>query len=217
MKRLLIIPILSFGLLIAATTPAQAENGSQVGVQATEQQKADSQRELEKYIRIRQRRDRIERTLGHEGKATQVQRHNRSLFRRNVSRGATDLRRSGAFETIPDYAERRPFSNISIEAPNNAKRNFRVRAADYYVEGGEAGREVLLENVRFGTDPAARNVRNFDKILARRGAARVIAQLRNEQRAKAGRVHNSTNYYPFSERIGNASKSFASPFQRFAE
>lgn len=220
MKRLLIVPILSLGLLTATTTLAQTSNvndGSQVGVQATEQQKLNSQQELEKYIRIRQRRDRIERTLGHEGKTTQVQRHNFNLFRRNVSRGQTDLRRSGAFETIPDYPDRRPFSNISLEAPNNAKRNFRVRATDYYVEGGEAGRDVLLENVRLGTDRSLRGTRNFNKILARRGAARAISELRTEQKAARGAVRNSTNYYPFSQRIGNSGKSFSHPFQRFVE
>jgi len=220
MKRLLIVPALSLSLLFAPNVSAQTADvnaGAQFGVQATPQQIMESRKELEKYIRIRQRRDAKEKTLGHEGKSVEVARHKFSLFRRDVDQRQTTLRRTGEFTSIPDYAERRSFSNLSIQAPNNPKRNFRVRATDYYVEGGEAGRDVLLENVRFGTDPALRNANNLDKLLARRGAARAINELRDEQKAARGTVSNSTNYKPFSERIGSASKSFNHPFQNFPE
>lgn len=217
MKHSILLPALMLGLIITSSASAQTADvdaGADAGVQTTFQAKVESQKELNRYILQRQLRAIRERNEDHEGKNQQLPRHNFSLFRRSVDTRQTSLRRSGAFTS--DFTNRRPATDKSIDVPNNPKRNFRVRAVDYYVEGGEAGERVLRENVRRGSDPALRSAENFNKVYARRGAALAIRELREVQKARRT-IRNSTSFVPFSQKIGDSNRNFLHPFQKFAE
>ncbi|MCF7905812.1 hypothetical protein K9L63_01320 [Candidatus Gracilibacteria bacterium] len=69
--------------------------------------------------------------------------HDLSLQENNVPRNPNIMERSGALRTIPEYDDRRPTSNPSTSVPANATSVLRNRLIDYYVEGGDAGTEML--------------------------------------------------------------------------
>ncbi|MCF7830577.1 hypothetical protein K9M41_01085 [Candidatus Gracilibacteria bacterium] len=111
--------------------------------------KQDSQEQLNKAVRLRWGRYNSEEQRGLEEKNTLFQRmlHRLSLKDNNVNEQSTSVRRSGE---LTDFSRTQPTTKNAYYV-NNANRNFRARAYDYYVEGGDAGTDSLKEGVIFGS------------------------------------------------------------------
>ena len=177
MKRSIIAFGLALGLLLTphAFAASEVERGAAAGITATFQEKVNAQTELNKAIRIRQIRYLLELKRGHEDRGTKLAQHNYNLYRNNVDTTSTSLSRSG---TLTDYTGRRHNSSQSLAAPNNPKRNFRVRAIDYYVDGGDAGKKVLEENVILGSKHSVSRNYYSKQLRGQAGYADLIQSLR---------------------------------------
>ena len=151
MNRIFIALVLAFGLSLTTLSTIEAETVP--GPIADASDVAESEAELNKAIRLRQINYLLNLKRAHSGKTHQLAEHNYSLFQRNVDTVQTKLNREGELQNTEN---KRHFSNPSIAAPNTPKRNFKVRAIDYFVEGGDAGKEVLENNVIISSQHSAR-------------------------------------------------------------
>ncbi len=150
----------------------------------------------------------------YKNRKQQLYRHLISRAKKNAPQRSTQAKRTGALQDVPDYAHRRHSSSLVTDVPNNPKRNFRVRAYDYYVEGGEAGEEALTEDViNMATHRVPRIGHNKASSLS--SVADVLAAIRNQQRkiGTSGRVpagHQATTF-----RRGDSSRNFLHPYMNF--
>jgi len=209
MNRIVIALVIAFSFSFLVPT-----GSAQIAPSVSDKQIKAAQDALNTAIRNRQIRYLLELKRGHENRNENLARHNYSLFRKNLSKTSTFLEREGELKDVPYYDQRRAYVNSSLAAPNNPKRNFRVRAIDYYLEGGDAGKEVLEENVTLGSQHRV-DVLTDKNIRGQRAYADVIAGLRATQRSRS--VGNSTTLVPFSQRTGDGTRNFIHPFMKFLE
>ncbi len=141
------------------------------------------------------------RTNASKNRKSQYMRHIASRAQSNVNQKSTFLERDGELQDVPYYEDRRANSGLNTTVPNNPKRNFRVRAYDYYVEGGEAGKKALSENVINGQ--THRVQRAFYNESGNKNYADILSQVRAAQRQldKADQV--PTGYQSKTTRRGD--------------
>ncbi len=171
MKKFIILAFMVSFFATAPQTFAVAPKGETQNSQALK--KALWQR----YVLYRNNKN---RTTAVTNTQAQLEQHKISRAEKGVTERSTISNRKGELKFVPHYSKRRGTSNLSSAVPNTVKRNFKVRAIDYYVEGGEAGRKVLLENAYDGknnkvevrnslsTKPSVKNVANIIKVMRAR-------------------------------------------------
>jgi len=212
MNRILIALVLAFSLSLTTTSLTHAEDVP--GPSANQADIIQGQKELNKAIKLRQINYLLNLKREHKGKMNQLAEHNYNLYRNNVDTVQTKLNREGPMQDSSYYAGQRPFSNPSLAAPNNNKRNFRVRALDYFVEGGDAGKEVLTNNVLLGSQHSVERAVGQNQIDARRGSADLISSIRQLQRSNYAKSNPGSKFVPFSQRSGDATRNYLHPYMR---
>ena len=212
MNRILIALVLAFSLSLTTLPTTNAEDVA--GVAANQADIIQGQKELNKAIRLRQIKYILDIKREHTGKTNQLAEHNYSLYRNNVDTVQTKVDREGVLQEADYYDAQRPFSNPSIAAPNNAKRNFRVRAIDYFVEGGDAGKEVLTNNVLLGSQHTVERSVGQNRIDAQRGSADLISSIRQLQRSNYAKSNDDSVFTPFSQRSGDSTRNYLHPYMR---
>ncbi len=212
MNRSLFALALAFGLALTAPSAIAADTHSNDG--STFHYQVEAQKALEAAIRTRQIRHLAEIRRGHSSRDEKFAQHQYNLFRNNVDTRATFLDRSGEYLHIPHYPFRRS-SSLTPGVPNNAKRNLRARAIDYYGQGGQAGVDALTEGVILGSEHSI--VREYfnKQFGGRQGYADLISELRDQQRDNFVNG-KATRLYPFSYRIG-ASRNYLHPYMRLGQ
>lgn len=210
MNRSLIAIGLAFSLLFAPVSFASdTDSGADAGVKASFQNKLNAQKELNSAIRNRQVRYLLGLKRGHEDRYSQQAQHQYSLYRNNVDTTSTFLSREGE---MANYEGRRAFSNPSIVAPNNSKRNFRVRAIDYYLEDGDAGSKVLEENVTLGSEHEVKREYYNKQLGGQFGYADLVKSIRQLQRSSYAPSSPDTQFTPFRERKASNGRNYLHPF-----
>lgn len=211
MNRSLIVLSLTLGLLFSPVSFASDDttSGAKVGVKTSFQDKLNSQKELNAAIRNRQVRYLLELRRGHEDRYSQQAQHKYSLYRNNVDTTATFLSREGE---LTDYEGRRAFSNPSLAAPNTSKRNFRVRAVDYYLEEGDAGAEALEENVILGSQHKVKREYYNKQLGGQSSYADLVNGIRQMQRSNYAPSNPDSQFTPFSQRNASNGRNYLHPF-----
>ncbi len=88
-----------------------------------------------------------ERNVGQKTINYQKEMHLNSRKATNTSGVSTMMNRRGAFT---DYSKTKPVEDRNYFRPNR-KSVFKSRAIDYYVDGGDAGKEALESNLIYGS------------------------------------------------------------------
>ncbi len=140
---------LSFGFILNASAFSESFDGPIGDTSSIFRIKKDSTKKLNSAILNRwyfYQKNKI-RNDEYKNRLNQIQRHQDGKKLISVNEESTIMNRSGELEFSPFYGQIRAGSRSSINAPNNAKRNFRARAINYYIQGGNAGTDVLQSNV----------------------------------------------------------------------
>lgn len=213
MKKVLILS-LSFAIL-SGTTLAYDENREDGFQNATTQigQKS-SQAKLNEAISKRQWsyfKNKI-RDNSYKNRLNQQQRHIYGKQSINVNEQSTQLKRDGALNSSPFYEEVREANQGQYSVPNNSKRNFRSRAINYYVEGGDANKESMTSNLIYGSTHKVRRVpiRAFTDEL---GAINTTVRIGTRSIGREDQI--PTGYQKNSFRRGDSARNFMHPYMSF--
>lgn len=217
MKKSLLLTA-AFGLFLSGNASAfteQFEDGLKNPTQTLGQIR--SVEKLDEAIKQRQYyylKNKI-RDNAYKNKKNQQYRHIVSRAQANTDEVSTFTSRSGALKHSPYYSQRRARTDVSLAAPTNAKRTFRTRAYNYYVEGGDAGTKVLEDDVILSSQHESKSRYWFHQKHNQANAADLISGIRaiQKSRTNSGRVptgHQSTTF-----RRGDSSRNFIHPFMDF--
>lgn len=154
------------------------------------------------------------RNNSYKNRKNQWYRHIMSRANASTDEVSTFTRRSGELEDVPYYKQRRATTDTAISAPNNAKRNFRTRAYDYYVEGGNAGTDVLESDVVLSSEHKSPS-RYWSQAINSQGAADLISGIRAMQRNRRVNDQVPTGYQSTTFRRGDSSRNFLHPYMNF--
>ena len=144
MKKMLIVSLaLGMGILFSSSAlaykePVREDTGSP-------SHKISLQQKLNKALEQRWsffRKDK-ERNLETKTIPYQQQMHMESRKATNTSEVSTMMKRTGA---LMDYSKDKPFEDTNYIRPNRTS-VFKARAIDYYVDGGDAGKDAMKSNV----------------------------------------------------------------------
>lgn len=206
---------LTLGLLTTSTTFAFSEARSDGFRDATTRNgKIDSAEKLDKAIQLRQRNYMMEKIRSNARKNIKNQwlRHTLSNAEAGVSTVSTMMDRTGELE---DTSNTRPFTYSRTDVPNNAKRNFRTRAYDYYIEGGDAGVEALESDVVLSSQhEVPTRTKFYSKNKA--GAADIIAALRAMQKQRKSTEQVGAGEQKTTFRTGDSQRNFLHPYMKFS-
>jgi hypothetical protein len=183
--------------------------------------RTNSENALNRAIQERQKRylktHFVENIKGENGnyksKINALSRHNISRYQANVNQRSTKLRRTGIYQDVPYYDLRRERSNSSLTyGGTNATKNFRARALDYYVGGGDAGAEAIKSGVVFGS---THRVPRYLRRTKQYEVSLILDPLRDQQRF-IGRnpIDTPTGYQKTTYRTGDSSRNYAHPFSK---
>ncbi len=166
---------------------------------------------LEEAIQLRQTNYLREKLRGTEQKNIKNQwlQHTLSRAMSGADGVSTFSDRSGE---LTDYSGRRATTNTAITAPNNSKRNFRTRAYDYYIDGGDAGTEVLQQDVVISSEhtvPAREQVSSKNRSNA---VPDIIAAIRAMQKNRKTQDQIPTGEQKMTFRTGDSSRNFLHPY-----
>jgi hypothetical protein len=169
-----------------------------------------SAQKLNKAIQIRQQnylREKLRDSVQKNAK-NQIIRHTLSRAEASTDGVSTYMKRSGE---LADYSGRRPFTYSRVTVPNNAKRNFRTRAYDYYIDGGNAGTDVLESDVVLSDEmnPVRRSYRANNM-----STADIINSIRMQQKNSAAPVADQSVQKRTTSRIGDSSRNFIHPYMK---
>ena len=212
-----VILSLAVGVLATSQVNAQVRVNDKARANYMERnQQVVNDNQLNNAIRLRQRNYMMEKIRDNNRKNIKNQwlRHTLHKAESGVDTVNTIANRSGELKDAPYYAERRATTNTAISAPNNAKRNFRTRAYDYYIDGGDAGTEVLEQDVIISSEHEVPTRRDFHT-KNQANAADIISALRTMQKER-----RATNQVPTLEqkttfRTGDSQRNFLHPFMNF--
>ena len=118
-----------------------------------------------------------ERNIGQKTIPYQKAMHLRSRKATNTSEVSTMMNRRGA---MTDYTNLKPVGDNNYFRPNR-KAVFKARAIDYYVDGGDAGKEAMEANVISGTLNKVDTNKYYNTFWKRDFEA--LGNLRNVQRS----------------------------------
>ena len=209
MKKMLIVSLaIGMGFLLTSNAEAFKENTREDTGSYAHQ--LSLQKKLNKALHLRWslfNKKHIERNL--EEKTVPYQRavHQASMKATNTSEISTMMNRKGA---MTDYSNRKPMGDKSYIRPNR-KSVFKARAVDYYVDGGDAGKEAMEANVISGTLNKVDTNKYYNTFWKRDFQS--IGTLRNLQRAFYSPANAKTN----SQRVraygkGSYQRNLTHPF-----
>ncbi|MCK5461263.1 hypothetical protein KAI58_04735 [Candidatus Gracilibacteria bacterium] len=215
MKKVLILTI-SFAVL-SGTTFAYSEtreDGFENPVSNLGQK--SSQQKLNEAIKKRQWyyfKNKF-RTTDYKSRTNQQIRRNIGKKEINVNERSTKVTRTGELKDVPFYDDRRELNQGQYNFPNNPKRNFRSRAIDYYVEGGDANKKSMQSGVIYGSTHKVSRIpiRAFTEALGK-----INLQNRNEIRFIGRKEQVPTGYQSTSFRRGDSIRNFMHPYMRFRD
>ena len=204
--------LLISGSVMANNTPAMVQQAIQNGPSNV----ATSNSAIDDAILTRQRNYMNEKIRSNARKNIKNQwlRHTLSKSEAGVNTVSTIANRTGALQDSPFYSQRRATTNRAITAPNNSKRNFRTRAYDYYIDGGDAGTQVLQQDVIISSEhtvPTRMNARAQTPT----GAADIIAAMRAIQKNRNTSEKVPTGEQKMTFRTGDSQRNFLHPFMNF--
>lgn len=213
MKKAIILG-LSFAIF-TGTTLAYDENREDGFQDATTSlgQKS-SQQKLNEAIQKRQWyyfKNKI-RDNGYKNRLNQQERHVYGKQSINVSERSTQAERDGELKDVPYYEERRETNKGQYSVPNNSKRNFRSRAIDYYVEGGDANDEAMSSNLIYGS---THKVRRIPVRAFKEEVGSINKEVRDEVRSIGRGDQIPTGYQKGSFRRGDSLRNFLHPYMNF--
>lgn len=170
-----------------------------------------SKMKLDNAIKLRQRNYMMEKMRDNAQKNIKNQwlRHTLSKAEAGVDTTNSKMNRSGE---LANYEGRRHFTYSRITVPNNAKRNFRSRAYDYYIEGGDAGAEAMESDVVLSSEhsPIRRSYRSNN-----RSTADIIASIRAMQKSRQSTEQVPTGQQKMTFRTGDSQRNFLHPYMDF--
>lgn len=208
MKKTLFLSFVA-GLLLSSTTLAydeQKDDGFRNATMRNGQLAAQSK--LDSAILKRQQNyfNEKRRTTAVKNIKNQWLRHTLSRSVANTDGVSTYLNRSGSFI---DYSGTRTFAGGGLTAPNNSKRNFRTRAYDYYINGGNAGTDALKRDVVRSSEhsPSRRSYRAYNS-----SAADIIASIRRIQKSRNTSEKVATGEQKMTHRIGDSQRNYLHPY-----
>ena len=153
MKKLFLLSItLGFGS-IALSSIAQAFKAEDEILPGTYQHELSIQQKLNAAIEQRWglfKKKHTERNTDQKTVPYMRTTHEASVKANNVQNNPNITDREGPLVSIPTYEERKPATDMNFIRPN-AKAVFRKRIIDYYVDGGDAGKEALQSDVIIGS------------------------------------------------------------------
>jgi len=135
-------------------------------------------------------------------------RHTLSRAEAGIDGVSTYMDRSGE---LTDYSGRRPFTYSRVIVPNNAKRNFRTRAYDYYIEGGSAGTSVLESDVVRSGDMTPIRTRFRSNNVS---TADIINQIREAQKISIAPTADASVLKRTTSRSGDSTRNFIHPYMK---
>ncbi len=140
---------LSFGLVLNASAFSESYESPVRNSRSNVRIQRDSNKKLDNAMQSRWYYYQKNKIRGEEysNRLSQIQRHHEGQKSIGVNAQSTVMDREGILNFSPYYRQERSNSKSSINAPNNAKRNFRARAINYYIDGGNAGTDILKSNV----------------------------------------------------------------------
>ncbi len=208
MKKTLFLSFVA-GLLLSSTTLAydeQKDDGFRNATLRNGQIAAESK--LNTAILKRQQNYFNEKRRTNAVKNTKNQwlRHTLSRAVANTDGVSTYLNRTGA---LKDYSGTRTFADGVLTAPNNSKRNFRTRAYDYYINGGNAGTKALERDVVRSSEhsPNRRTYRAYNS-----NAADIIASIRRIQKSRNTSEQVATGKQKMTHRSGDSQRNYMHPY-----
>jgi len=207
MKKSFIIFSLIFSFLASPLVSA-AESADE---KITQRQEAfqDLQKALfKRYVRYRKNK---QRNAGNTNRIAQQLQHKINRAEKGVTERSTKMERTGKLRFVPYYVKRRGTSKLSSQVPNTVKRNFRVRAFDYYVEGGEAGRKVLVKNAYKSRDHKIEVKSTLDNPTAK-NVAGIIKMMRKQQKYRAKFSDAPAGYQETIFRTGAWRRNLVHPY-----
>jgi len=214
MKKSIVLTM-ALGVLASSTTFAFDEARSDGFRDATTRNgKIDSAEKLDQAILLRQRNYMMEKMRNNAAKNIKNQwlRHTLSNAEAGVSTVNTMMDRTGELE---DNSNTRPFTYSRTDVPNNAKRNFRTRAYDYYIEGGDAGVEALESDVVLSSEHEVPTRRQFHSKNVM-GAADIIAAMRAMQKQRKATEQVATGEQKMTFRTGDSQRNYMHPYMKFS-
>lgn len=154
------------------------------------------------------------RTNDYKSRPSQETRRNIGKREINVSERSTQVTRTGALKDVPYYGDRRELNRGQYSFPNNSKRNFRARAIDYYVDGGDANTESMQKGVIYGSTHRVSRIpiRAFASAIGK-----INLRNRNETRFIGRGEQVPTGYQATSFRRGDSIRNFMHPYMKFED
>lgn len=207
MKKTLFLSFAA-GLLLSSTTLAYDEQKDDGFRDATMRNgQIASESKLDEAILKRQQNYFNEKRRTNVVKNTKNQwlQHTLSRAMAGTDGVSTYLDRSGELE---DYSGTRTFAGGGLTAPNTSKRNFRTRAYDYYVEGGDAGTEAL-ENDVADLSAVTRQRKNRANTS---NTADIIASIRRIQKSRNTSEKVATGEQKMTFRVGDSQRNYMHPY-----
>lgn len=108
------------------------------------------------------------------------------------------------------YDGRRPSTGSRVNAPNNAKRNFRTRAYNYYIDGGNAGTSVLESSVILSSEMTS--IRRKYQVNNSNNVADIMSAVRQGQKNSIAPTAESTSSRRTTKVGGASSRNFIHPY-----
>lgn len=213
MKKSLLLTFAA-GILVSGTTLAyteQFEDGLKDATQTLGQVRSVDK--LDEAIKDRQYyylKNKI-RNNAYKNRKNQWYRHIMSRAQANTDEVSTFTSRTGELKDSPYYSQRRATTNRAISAPNNSKRNFRTRAYDYYIEGGDAGTKVLKEDVILSSEHEVETRYNYHT-KNQSSAADLISGIRAMQKNRYTSGKVPTGYQTTTFRRGDSNRNYLHPY-----
>ncbi len=204
-------------LMIAGTTLAYDEHRDDNFRDATTRNgQIASNEKLDAAIKTRQRNYMMEKLRDNARKNIKNQwlRHTLSRAESGINGVSTFADRQGELNTSPYYNKRRATTNSAVTAPNNAKRNFRTRAYDYYIDGGDAGTEVLQQDVILSSEHTVPTRTKFHT-KNNASAADIIAAIRKKQKNRKASERVATGTQKTTFRRGDSQRYYLHPYMKF--
>jgi len=144
MKKTSILSLV-FVLTLGIVSQVSAYKEETTSLPGTYKNELSNQAKLNDAIQLRWnsfQKKHIERNTAEKTIPYQKTVHQLSLKENNVPRNPNIMDRSGELNTIPDYEARRETSKPTF-TPSNSTSVLRSRLIDYYIDGGDAGTDLL--------------------------------------------------------------------------
>jgi hypothetical protein len=209
MKKMLIVS-LALGLGILFTSSAEAYKEPVREDTGSYSHRLSLQKKLNDALQMRWsflNKKHNERNVDQKTVPYQQRMHLNSRKATNTSEVSTRMKRTGA---MTDYTNLKPVEDRNYFRPNR-KAVFKSRAIDYYVDGGDAGKEAMESNVIFGSTHKIDTNKYYNTYWKKDFES--IRKIRNVQRAFYSPANaKSGTQKLYSQRKGSYQRNLIHPF-----